>query len=83
MAEHRWVFTKEEIANTPSRKCGIGSDKELNYRQQAANLMQDMGQQLQVYPFMFLSQSFFQVGVPRVETSALFLRFISHIYCGK
>ena len=44
------MFTKEQILNTPSRKHGIDSDKELSYRQQAANLIQDMGQRLSVYP---------------------------------
>ena len=47
---HRWQFTPDELQNTPSRKAGIDSDKELNYRQQCANLIQDMGQRLNVYP---------------------------------
>lgn len=50
MAAQRWMFTTEQLTNTPSRKCGIDADKELSYRQQAANLIQDMGQRLQVYP---------------------------------
>jgi len=50
MAGDRWIFTPEQLVNTPSRKCNIDADKELNYRQQAANLIQDMGQRLQVYP---------------------------------
>lgn len=50
MAAQRWMFTTEQLMNTPSRKCGIDADKELSYRQQAANLIQDMGQRLQVYP---------------------------------
>lgn len=49
-AAERWYFTKEQLACTPSRKCGLDADKELSYRQQAANLIQDMGQRLQVYP---------------------------------
>jgi len=44
----RWYFTKEYLLNTPSRKCGVDYDKELSYRQQSANLIQDMGQRLQV-----------------------------------
>ncbi|KAK3106275.1 hypothetical protein FSP39_016569 [Pinctada imbricata] len=48
MAAERWIFTKSQLQNTPSRKSGIDSDKELSYRQQAANLIQDMGQRLQV-----------------------------------
>lgn len=50
-ADEKWYFTKEQLANTPSRKNGIDADKELSYRQQAANFIQDMGQRLQVYPF--------------------------------
>ena len=48
--QSRWIFTRPLLAATPSRKCGIDSDKELNMRQQAANLIQEMGQKLQVYP---------------------------------
>lgn len=44
----RWYFNKELFSNTPSRKSGIDADKELSYRQQAANFIQDMGQRLQV-----------------------------------
>lgn len=59
-AQEKWYFTKEQLQNSPSRKCGLDADKELAYRQQAANLIQDMGQRLQVYPLesivlMFLS----------------------------
>lgn len=56
-ADERWYFTREQLANTPSRKCGIDADKELSYRQQAANFIQDMGQRLVVYPFFFLLQA--------------------------
>lgn len=49
--QEKWYFTKEQLQNSPSRKCGLDADKELAYRQQAANLIQDMGQRLQVYPF--------------------------------
>uniref|UniRef100_G1MD45 Cyclin-T1 n=1 Tax=Ailuropoda melanoleuca TaxID=9646 RepID=G1MD45_AILME len=38
----------EPLENTPSRRCGVEADKELSYRQQAANLIQDMGQRLNV-----------------------------------
>ncbi|KAK0074496.1 hypothetical protein PV325_008265 [Microctonus aethiopoides] len=47
-ADEKWYFTKEQLTNTPSRKCGIDADKELSYRQQAANFIQDMGQKLHV-----------------------------------
>lgn len=48
MSEHRWYFTEEQLANSPSRKCGINAEQELSYRQRAANLIQEMGQRLQV-----------------------------------
>ncbi|XP_021092567.1 cyclin-T2 isoform X4 [Heterocephalus glaber] len=44
----RWFFTREQLENTPSRRCGVEADKELSYRQQSANLIQDMGQRLNV-----------------------------------
>ena len=46
----RWYFTRQQLIDTPSRKSGIDGEKELSYRQQAANLIQDMGQRLAVYP---------------------------------
>ena len=49
-AASRWFFSREQLENTPSRRCGVEADKELSYRQQAANLLQDMGQRLNVYP---------------------------------
>lgn len=59
MAEHRfeerivnpkarWYFTKQELQDSPSRMHGVDPDKELSYRQQAANMIQDMGQRLNV-----------------------------------
>ncbi|XP_035487281.2 cyclin-T2 isoform X1 [Scophthalmus maximus] len=53
MAVHRgpstkWLFTREQLDNTPSRRGGIEADRELSYRQQAANLIQDIGQRLNV-----------------------------------
>ncbi|KAM6970167.1 LOW QUALITY PROTEIN: cyclin-T2a [Aplochiton taeniatus] len=44
----KWFFTREQLETTPSRRCGLEPDKELSYRQQAANLIQDMGQRLNV-----------------------------------
>ncbi|XP_002156574.2 cyclin-T1 isoform X1 [Hydra vulgaris] len=44
----RWYFTKEDLRNTPSVRDGIEFAKELGYRQQCANLVQDIGQRLQV-----------------------------------
>lgn len=55
MAVHRgpstkWLFTREQLGSSPSRRCGVEADRELSYRQQAANLIQDIGQRLNVYP---------------------------------
>ncbi|XP_075055754.1 cyclin-T1 isoform X2 [Mixophyes fleayi] len=44
----RWYFTREQLERSPSRRAGLDPDKELSYRQQAANLLQDMGQRLNV-----------------------------------
>ncbi|XP_062871116.1 cyclin-T1 [Trichomycterus rosablanca] len=44
----KWYFTREQIQNSPSRRAGLDPDKELSYRQQAANLIQDIGQRLNV-----------------------------------
>jgi cyclin T len=57
MAGERWIFTKDQLLNTPSRKSGIENDKELIYRQQAANLIQDMGQRLRHVIFIFQKMS--------------------------
>lgn len=47
--ESQWYFSAEQLQNSPSRKCGIDGDKELQYRQQTAYLIQEMGQHLRVY----------------------------------
>lgn len=62
MAVHRgpstkWLFTRDQLENTPSRRCGIEADRELSYRQQAANLIQDIGQRLNVYPLLNVNAS--------------------------
>jgi len=46
MHEDRWYFSKDQLENTPSKRVGIDADKELSYRQNAANLIQEMGQRL-------------------------------------
>lgn len=46
--DSKWYFTAEQLASSPSRKAGMDADQELMYRQRAANLIQDMGQRLQV-----------------------------------
>ena len=44
----RWYFSEHQLVNTPSLRAGIPLEKELSYRQQAANFIQDMGQRLEV-----------------------------------
>jgi hypothetical protein len=53
MTDAKWYFSEEQLANSPSRKCGINGELELSYRQRAANLIQEMGQRLQVYVVAF------------------------------
>ncbi|CAO1306319.1 unnamed protein product [Diamesa tonsa] len=48
MSDSKWYFTAEQLANSPTRKSGMNADQELSYRQRAANLIQEMGQRLQV-----------------------------------
>lgn len=79
-----WYFTKEQLKNTPSRKHGIDMSRELSYRQQASNFIQDMGQRLQlsqlcintaiVYMHRFYYfHSFTEVHRNKLSISALFL----------
>lgn len=44
----RWFLTVEQIQNSPSRREGILPEQELNFRQKAAYLIQDVGQRLRV-----------------------------------
>ncbi|XP_010621883.1 cyclin-T1 isoform X2 [Fukomys damarensis] len=80
----RWYFTREQLENSPSRRFGLDSDKELSYRQQAANLLQDMGQRLNVSQLtintaivymhrFYMIQSFTQFHRNSVAPAALFL----------
>merc|ERR1712045_477624 len=48
MGAKRWYFSEHQLVNTPSLRAGIPMEKELSYRQQAANFIQDMGQRLEV-----------------------------------
>ncbi|KAG8189438.1 hypothetical protein JTE90_012511 [Oedothorax gibbosus] len=81
---NRWYFTKDQLANTPSKKCDIDNAKELSYRQMAAKFIQDMGQRLQlsqlcintaiVYMHRFyVFHSFSEVHRNNLSISALFL----------
>eukprot|EP00095_Tigriopus_kingsejongensis_P006759 maker-scaffold544_size141056-snap-gene-0.42 protein:Tk06759 transcript:maker-scaffold544_size141056-snap-gene-0.42-mRNA-1 annotation:"PREDICTED: cyclin-T1-like" len=45
---NRWYFGGAQLEDTPSARAGHPKEKELSYRQQAANFIQDMGQRLQV-----------------------------------
>ncbi|XP_069346264.1 cyclin-T1 isoform X3 [Eulemur rufifrons] len=80
----RWYFTREQLENSPSRRFGLDPDKELSYRQQAANLLQDMGQRLNVSQLtintaivymhrFYMIQSFTQFHRNSVAPAALFL----------
>lgn len=55
MCDSRWFFTDDQLENSPSRKTQIdnqqieiSAEKEMLYRQQAAQLIQDLGQRLKV-----------------------------------
>ncbi|XP_012874238.1 PREDICTED: cyclin-T1 [Dipodomys ordii] len=80
----RWYFSREQLENSPSRRFGLDSDKELSYRQQAANLLQEMGQRLFVSQLtintaivymhrFYMIQSFTQFPGDSVAPAALFL----------
>jgi len=47
---NKWCFSSQQLDDSPSRRGGLDRDKELACRQQAANLLQDMGQRINVYP---------------------------------
>ncbi|KAM6294375.1 cyclin-T1 [Aegotheles albertisi] len=80
----RWYFSREQLDRSPSRRAGLDPDKELSYRQQAANLLQDMGQRLNVSQLtintaivymhrFYMVQSFTQFHRNSVVPAALFL----------
>nr|XP_004668614.1 cyclin-T1 [Jaculus jaculus] len=80
----RWYFTREQLENSPSRRFGMDPDKELSNRQQAANLLQEMGQRLNVSQLtintaivymhrFYMIQSFTQFHRNTVAPAALFL----------
>ncbi|XP_073421081.1 cyclin-T1 isoform X2 [Dendrobates tinctorius] len=80
----RWYFTREQLERSPSRRAGLDPDKELSYRQQAANLLQDMGQRLNVSQLtintaivymhrFYMVQSFTRFHRNTVAPAALFL----------
>ncbi|KAM4700181.1 cyclin-T1 [Discoglossus pictus] len=80
----RWYFSREQLERSPSRRAGLDPDKELSYRQQAANLLQDMGQRLNVSQLtintaivymhrFYMVQSFTRFNRNSVAPAALFL----------
>jgi len=44
----KFIFTKSQLRRSPSSECGVTQSKELQYRHQAANFCQDLGQKLSV-----------------------------------
>eukprot|EP00117_Sycon_ciliatum_P004494 scpid83538/ scgid3811/ Cyclin-T1 len=48
MSKTWWLLSKQEMENSPSSRDGIDNTRELNYRQQLATLIQDMGQRLKL-----------------------------------
>ncbi|KAF8788736.1 Cyclin-T1 like protein [Argiope bruennichi] len=85
MAEdNKWYFSKDRLENTPSRKHDVDSARELSYRQQAANFIQDMGQRLQLSQLcintaimymqrFYVFHSFTEVHRNKLSIAALFL----------
>ncbi|XP_055602411.1 cyclin-T [Uranotaenia lowii] len=82
--DSKWYFTSEQLSQSPSRKAGMDADQELMYRQRAANLIQDMGQRLQVSQLcintaivymhrFFAFHSFTQFHRNSIAAAALFL----------
>ena len=52
---NRWILSQEQVKNTPSRQQGMDDITETHQRQHAANLVQEIGQRLQVYPYQTLA----------------------------
>ncbi|KAM8975645.1 cyclin-T1 isoform 2-T2 [Pelodytes ibericus] len=80
----RWYFSREQLQRSPSCRAGLDPDSELSYRQQAANLLQDMGQRLNVSQLtintaivymhrFYMVQSFTRFHRNSVAPAALFL----------
>ncbi len=45
-ASNRWLLSADRLSNTPSHRDGIDAKKELQYRQLAASVIQEMGEEL-------------------------------------
>ncbi|XP_057340583.1 cyclin-T1-like [Microplitis mediator] len=48
MARSNWYFNNEELMNSPSFRDGINAGKELDHKQQAAYLINDLGTRLKL-----------------------------------
>lgn len=47
-SENKWIFSQEDIENSPSRKDGLSAEQELAKRQEAALFISDLGEELKV-----------------------------------
>ncbi len=47
-ADNQWLFTLEQIKNSPSFRDGMDSDQELTFRQYTALLITDLGAKIKV-----------------------------------
>jgi hypothetical protein len=58
-----WYFKKSNLADTPSFRDGIESEKEARYRREGARFVMDIGNQIGLYGFFsictFISIYFF------------------------
>ena len=61
-----WIFTEEELQNSPSRKCGIAVEAENLHRKKAVKYIRTIGQRLNLYVnfcnCLFFAYYFFCLG---------------------
>ena len=61
-----WIFTEEELENSPSRKCGIAVEAENLHRKKAVKYIRTIGQRLNLYVnfcnCLFFAYYFFCLG---------------------
>ncbi|XP_033215334.1 cyclin-T2-like [Belonocnema kinseyi] len=67
--ESRWLFTKEQLVNTPSRKCKVDAETELQIRQHTAMFIQDLAEGLRMPPFISLG-SFMELKILHSNSQA-------------
>merc|ERR1712032_439082 len=74
-----WIFTEEELQNSPSRKCGIAVEAENLHRKKAAKYIRTIGQRLNLRQHVEISTAivffyrFFLRGNPSVNTGITLL----------